>query len=150
MGYYLASHSNEIRNRLTSAFLIIGISGFTVMLILLIFGCTVSYDSDNMFVAMYSMAIFVIVSKSEIISNMSNCFIIKDISKYSFGIYIIHPIILNILNKGLNLFPDIMPIFIGETVFCFTAFIGAYIITRIICINGITRMAIIGGYTKTN
>lgn len=113
-GYYFGNHSYKIIKKFAVTFLMIGILGFTLMLVLLLLGYNVSYNSDNVFVALYSISIFVLASRSEVVSNMSKNCIIKDVSKYSFGIYILHPVILNVLNKGLNLFPDIMPIFVGE------------------------------------
>ena len=40
--------------------------------------------------------------------------IIIFIAKYSFGVYLVHTFWLNILNKGLGIYPSSMPIIVGE------------------------------------
>ena len=57
--------------------------------------------------------------------------IIECISKYSLPIYLVHPFWLNILNKGLGIYPDVLPDIIGEIVFFMYALILS-LITSII------------------
>ena len=54
---------------------------------------------------------------------------LKMISDYSLGIYIIHPFWLNIINKGLHIYPNAFPTLIGEFIF----FIYALILSIISC-----------------
>ena len=43
--------------------------------------------------------------------------IVDSIGKYSFGIYILHPLWLNILNKGFNIYPNIWKLLIKKLTF---------------------------------
>lgn len=70
---------------------------------------------------MWSMFIFYLFSSKRI--SIKENKILNCISKYSFGIYLIHTFWLNIANKGLHIFPNILPIGIGELAFWIIALI---------------------------
>lgn len=83
--------------------------------------------NNNFFVVMWSIFIYYLFS-NEIIK-IKECKILNYIAKYSFGIFLIHTFWLNVINKGLNIYPDILPTGIGE----FTFFIGIMIVSIISC-----------------
>ncbi len=112
--------------------LIIGMVGFAVMLYLKILGYQVSYNPDNLFVCFYSIGLFTISCNSRWLEKASGNKILSAVSKYSFGIYIMHPIALNLLMKGFHIYPDSLPIGLGELTFWILAFTSGFIITWII------------------
>lgn len=82
---------------------------------------------------MYSVGLFSFASKNKLLEEISRSELISVISKYSFGIYLFHPIFLNLLNKGLHIFPDILPVGIGEIVFFVAAFASSFVATWALC-----------------
>lgn len=88
---------------------------------------------ENVFVAILTISIFKIASNSNYLERISNNNLICSISKCSFGIYLFHPVILNILNKLFHISPDILPVLIGEVVFFAFTFISSYCLTWILC-----------------
>ncbi len=88
---------------------------------------------DNLCVMLYSAGIFSLAMNSSFLEKAGKSKFIKQISKYSFGIYLIHPLFLNILNKVLGIFPDILPTGIGELAFFIASFSGAFVLSWILC-----------------
>ena len=102
------------------------------MLLLKASGFSVSVFPDNVFIAIYSIGLFNLCMDSEILNKLSENHFITSVSRYSFGIYLIHPLFLNFLNKGFDIFPDILPIFWGEVVFWIYSFIASYLVCKIL------------------
>ncbi len=126
MGYYIRKH--KMKRSRSMLWLAAGTIG---MLIGQAFGADNS--PDNLLVAVYSVAIFALAADSSFLEKCSKNRIISQISKYSFGIYIIHPFFLNVLNKVLHIYPDIFPVVIGEAVFFAVAVVCAYLSVWILC-----------------
>ena len=58
--------------------------------------------------------------------------IIYFFSKRSFCIYLVHAFFLNLLNKGLNMYPTDLPIVVGEIVYFAIALVGSLIAYEIL------------------
>lgn len=112
--------------------LFVGIIGFCAMLYLKLFSYNVSYNPDNIFVCLYSMGLFAICCESRWLEKIADNCVVGAISKYSFGIYVIHPVILNTLMKGMHIYPDVLPVIAGEVVFLLFALIGGFALTWLI------------------
>ena len=72
-------------------------------------------DQGGMFIILISASVFCFFANKHY--KIKNNKMIEIISNDSFGIYIIHIFWLNILNKGMHIYPDILPVLIGEIVF---------------------------------
>lgn len=134
--YYLLGYDLSRRQLKTSIkwlLLLVGILGFAGMLLLKLQGLNVSKEGDNLFVALYSAGIFSFCIDNRFLEQQSKNKMVQSFSRCSFGIYILHPVFLNILYKGLNIFPNMLPVFIGELLFWLIGFVGAYIMTLVIC-----------------
>ena len=90
-------------------------------------------SNDNIFVFLYSVGIFSYIAQSHVFDTMGKLSAIKEISELSLGIYILHPVVLNFLNKFLKIYPDSLPLVVGEFVFWVAAFVGAYVMTKLCC-----------------
>lgn len=132
MGYYLSKR--DVNRTIMLALGVSGILGLVITCVMQSEDIQIGTEPDNIFVAMYAVTIFAIAGKSVWLAKAADSKIIKSVSKYSFGIYILHPMFLNILNKGLGVFPDILPMLIGETAFFITAFLGAYLCSVLLCL----------------
>ena len=103
------------------------------MLLLKLWGANVDVANENLFVAIYSAGLFSLCIDNRFLERQAKNKVIQSLAKYSFGIYLLHPLFLNILNKGLGIFPDVLPAVVGELLFWLFGFVGAYIATLIIC-----------------
>lgn len=133
--YYLMGYELSRRDlNILVKWMLLGVGTlcFTGMLLLKLWGANVDVESENLFVAIYSMGLFSLCMDSQFLERQAKKRIVRSLSKCSFGIYILHPLFLNILNKGLGIFPDILPAVIGELLFWLISFLGAYIATLII------------------
>lgn len=128
MGYFIAYRLKSlIKDRIIYFFGIIGLIG-SLSLLILKNSYYLEFDTNiNCFIAIWSMFIYYLCS-NEIIKIKENN-ILNYIAKYSFGIFLIHTFWLNIINKGLNIYPNILPSGIGELVFL----IGTITISIISC-----------------
>ena len=118
----------------------VGIIGFMLMMLSKLYGWQVSVNPDNLFVSIYSTALFYAASKSEVLEKMEGSKLIRSISSLSFFIYILHPFYLNLVMKGLHVYPDVMPIIIGEVVFWIFAFAASYISAFVLQKMGMLRL----------
>lgn len=129
MGYFIAYRLKElIKQKNIYIFGVISLVGFFSLLIFKNSYYTEFNTNINCFIAMWSMFIYYLFS-NEIIKIKENK-ILNIIAKYSFGIFLIHTFWLNIINKGLNIYPDILLSGIGELVFL----IGTMDISILSCI----------------
>lgn len=127
-GYFIAYRCDKIKNSFVYIMLAVGILGDLALLIF-----KNSYYENSLynintisFVAINSMVIFYLFSKS----NKKESKILHPISKYSLGIYLVHTFWLNLLNKGLHIYPDYFAAGLGEIVF----WIGAVVLSYISCL----------------
>ena len=90
---------------------------------------------------MYSVGIFALAKQSSLFDYLGRLKFIKDVSALSFGIYILHTTVLNVLNKSFKLYPDYFMPIVGELIFAVVAFVGAYVMTAL-C----RRIPILGRY----
>ena len=119
LGQYIRQYG--IKKELSVLAVILGTAGTTVRQFF-----ALEIPMNNLFRALYSVGIFSLAMNNGFLEKAGKSKFIKLISKYSFGIYLIHPLFLNILNKAFGIFPDILPIGIGELAFYVTAFSGAF------------------------
>ncbi len=106
LGYFLGQ-TDIIKDKVVYICGIVGIIGYFILLYFL------GNDSQtNMFVLFESVLIFRLMSSGKL--KIKDNKLINLISKYSLGIYLVHQFYLNLLYKVLNIFPDILPIFVGE------------------------------------
>lgn len=100
MGYYIRKYG--IKRNYALLCLAVGTLGLTISSIL-----EAGNQPENLFAALYSIAIFALSVDSLFLEKCSENILVSQVSKYSFGIYLIHPFFLNVLNKVLHVFPDI-------------------------------------------
>lgn len=134
IGYYILK-TDIFSDKEVYIFGIIGIIGMIATIIIKnCFSVKLSLDSENVFVAMYAIMIFKLfgTNKIKIKNNKIMNIIIKNMSKYSFGIYLTHAIFLNFINKFLHIFPNILPIGIGEILFWFVTVLLSFISCKVI------------------
>lgn len=105
-GYYI-SCTNIFKEKNLYIGGIIGIVGFFLCCYFNVYNSQI-----NVFMILEAMAIVKLFA-SEKIKIKPNKFI-NLIAKYSFTIYLVHCFWINILYKGFHLYPNILPIFIGE------------------------------------
>ena len=131
MGWYLMNTSMDRRKM--KRMLLFGAFGFIVMLLCKVKGANVSVAQDNICVCIYTTGLFGICKNSGLLKRLAGNKAVQELSRYSFGVYIIHPFFLNVLNKGLGIYPDALPIVIGETVFWLFALAGGFAGAWILC-----------------
>ena len=129
MGYYLPKNKIPKGKR----WLIVSVVTTMLMLVLRMLGISFSYGINNIFIVLYSILIFNIAVESAFLEKISKNIFVKEIARYSFGIYILHPVFLNVLNKGLHIYPDILPAIAGEALFFIIALGGGYLLTKCLC-----------------
>lgn len=93
------------------------------------------FDYDNVFLALLAMSIFYVAysKKENGFRNEVSGKMINYVSNASFCIYLIHPLFLNILNKGLGVMVTRLPVVFGEVLFFGIAFslsLFSYAITK--------------------
>lgn len=93
------------------------------------------FDYNNVFLALLSMSIFFVAyqKKNREIRNEKLAKTVDCISGASFCIYLLHPLFLNVLNKGLGVPVTDFPVVLGELLFFGIAFslsLFAYAITK--------------------
>lgn len=132
MGYYIGN-KKLFNERLIYISGVLGIIGFIALCIIKRYGIYVPLINSNVFICLYSILIFKLFSNN--IIKIPDFKFKNFISDYSFGIYIIHPFWINLLNKGLGIYPDILPCIIGEILFFIYALVfsifSVYIIKRV-------------------
>ena len=86
-------------------------------------------------IVLYSSALYIIMLRNRLIEQVAKSRIIKLLSSCSLVVYIIHPVFLNVLYKGIHLYPDRFPPVLGEALIFFlvsaASVIGALIIKKI-------------------
>lgn len=90
-----------------------GVMGLIGYILCLAFNILVG-DQNEIFIILISTLIFCFFANNHY--KVKNNKIIELISNDSFGIYLIHTFWSNILNKVMHIYPDILPILIGEIV----------------------------------
>ena len=106
LGYYIAN-TDIVKDKYIYIGGITGIIGYLCLCYFI-----PNSSATNMFIILESILIFKLFSSGKI--NMKCNTILNSISKYSLGIYLIHPFYLNLLYKIIKILPDTMPILIGE------------------------------------
>lgn len=128
MGYYIQQY--PIDKKICVSIVIIGlVCNIALLLSVLRYQPLLITESDNVFVMLFSVGTFALAKGNMFLEKLSKDRIISSISKYSFGIYLFHPFFLNLLTKGLHLYPDLLPIGVGEIAFFIFALLGSWITT---------------------
>lgn len=113
MGGYLNSNIC-IRRKTSLCFAIVGCIGVVAMGLLDDSRSAEMASPDNLFTALYAVGLFSIAKDNKGLTRIARHRVISLISRYSFGIYLIHPFFLNVLYKGLHITPEVFPIALGE------------------------------------
>ena len=138
LGYYFLSIQEDIKTYkkslvylilfigggLTAAF---GIVGFQMKITLI--------QPYHIWIVLYSSALYIILLRNRLIEQIAKSRVIKVLSSCSLVVYIIHPVFLNFLYKGIHLYPDRFPPVLGElfisVIVSAASVIGALVIRRI-------------------
>lgn len=83
MGYYLPKNKIPKGKR----WLIVSIVTTMLMLVLRMLGISFSYGINNIFIVLYSILIFNVAVESAFLEKISKNIFVKEIARYSFGIY---------------------------------------------------------------
>lgn len=100
------------------------------------------FDGPAMpWILVFSACLFLLLMKSPRAERAGHHPFIRFLSKHSFCIYLLHPVMLNFLTKYLKIFPDILPAAVGELAF-FGAALGFAIVCSIVlhCIPGLKKL----------
>lgn len=136
--YYLFGHYvTKLRISERSGYITGGIA-FTVCVLLSALDIQAKhwiFDYDNVFLALLSMCIFFVAyqKKERPIRNERLAKMVHYVSGASFCIYLLHPLFLNVLNKGLGVMVTRFPVVLGELLFFGIAFslsLFSYAITK--------------------
>ena len=111
LGHYLSKW--ELERSKVLAMLAVGASGFAVVQAFTINGHEMN---ETAFVALYSAALFMLCKNAHILASLAEYRWMQTLSAASFGIYLLHPIFIHVLYRLLKIFPDILPMAIGEAV----------------------------------
>lgn len=122
MGYYIV-YTNVITDKMIYIGGVIGIIGHVVL------SYFVKSFSTNVFILLETMLIVKLFSSGKI--KIRNNKFINIVSKYSLGIYLVHAFWVNLAFKGFGIYPDRLPMGIGEIVF-FAYVLIASIITSVV------------------
>lgn len=131
MGYMIYRY--PIKFKKAVILLVVGITG-TMATLLIRNDIPLSIaQPDNAFVAMYAIGLFVLSMKNK--KDKQNVWkrFVNTVSKYSFGIYLLHPFFLNLIYKGVHIFPDVLPVGVGEFAFFVYALVCAWLSTWLCC-----------------
>lgn len=134
--YYLLGYRLSVKSLMPSTkriLLISGAVGFALTLFMKLRGANVTANSENVFAALYSAGIFSLCADDPTLERLARNKAVKSLSKHSFGIYLFHPIFLNIAYKWLKLFPDMLPVAAGEALFWLVSFTAAYLMSVVLC-----------------
>lgn len=134
--YYLLGYRLSVKSTkpLTKRILLIsGTAGFGITLLLRLKGVNTAINSENVFVSLYSAGIFSLCADNLTLERLSQNKTVRSVSKHSFGIYLFHPIFLNIFYKWLKIFPDMLPLAAGEALFWTVSIAAAYIMSAVLC-----------------
>ncbi len=137
LGYYL--NKKELSIKTQKIIYILGIIGL-VMNIGLSFGCSaltrefqdIPYCSINVFMTTIAVFVFAKYHLSKINKNSSIHTALMSISKYSFGIYLIHPLILEYMNNNLSINPRKFYSVLSIPAITIVVFVFAYIASVIL------------------
>lgn len=100
------------------------------------------YDGPCMpWILVFSACLFLLLMQSPSAERTGHHPLIRFLSKHSFCIYLLHPVMLNFLTKYLKIFPDILPAVVGELAF-FGAALGFAIACSLVlhCIPGLKKL----------
>lgn len=134
--YYLLGYALSVWKLQTPVkwlLLLGGMLGFIGMLLLRLWGADVSIAGDNGFVALYSTGLFSLCIDNRSLGRLAKYRLVRSLSQCAFGIYLIHPLFLNILYKVFGIYPDILPVGVGEFLFWLAAFLAAYLVIFAVC-----------------
>lgn len=135
--YYMYGYSVKRIKIQTKWWMVLGIGAYIGILI--VAGMDVSYTNTimnyaNVCESLVAMSIFSVsyAYSQKNKEQKGQGRIIYFFSKRSFCIYLVHAFFLNLLNKGLNMYPTDLPIVIGEIVYFAIALVGSLIAYEIL------------------
>ena len=115
LGYYLSKtevHGKQIYMCMVTSFVLLCLSCLWK-----IENVEVVLNYENLFVMLFSSAIFLFARKAFWMERLGQKKWVQTLAGYSFCIYIIHPLFLNIFNKGFHVYPTMYPWVVGEVGF---------------------------------
>lgn len=99
------------------------------------------YSNMNIFIFIYAAGVFCLINQLQNISRGKAKNVIILLSKLSFGVYILHPMILTAFNKAVSYNgAPLLYIMGGFWSVCFVSFICCYIVSRLPVVKKIIRM----------
>ena len=139
LGYYV---SRTIITKKQSVIIYIGgLAGFisTVLLSLVISmhngeALSIFYNNFSVNVVLETLSVFVLIKNllSNTVISDKKCKIISKLSKYSFGTYLVHALIITLLHKGLGLSSISFNTLIAIPVTSIIVFIISYVISAVL------------------
>jgi len=125
--YYLFGYYATKLKPVTKFLYIIGFAAFAVCVLCSSLQPAVRhavFEYDSAMLAVLAMSIFLIAfrNKEKEIKNKKLAAAADYIAKSSFCIYLVHPVFLNVLNKGFHVYITQFPIILGEFLFFIVAF----------------------------
>lgn len=132
LGHYLSKY--QLKVTIKRILFYVGLLGMIGSALLDTAGVSVDLSGENIFTAIFSAGLFSLCIDNSFLEHIAHNIVIRNISECSFGIYIFHPLFLNLINKGLGGFTNTLPVGVGEGVLFVVSLLGAFVVTRIICV----------------
>ena len=139
LGYYLNKY--RISRRLETAVVFCGIIGFVATVVLTAWASRMTESPNAIFYSYNSLnvfaeSVFVFIACKRIVRKMAFSDrarpIIRRMSKYSFGVYLVHVIVMDILKRGFKLHPLSFNPILAVPVIALIVFVVSYIISAAI------------------
>lgn len=97
-----------------------------MLLLILTDGRTFDAGYEFACVALLAVGLFALAEGSAGLNRLAQIPAVASLSRCALGIYLFHPFFLNVLNKGLHLYPGALPMVLGEAAFFAAALLGAW------------------------
>lgn len=130
IGFYIFSSREKIRSNKTKVIVAAAMGGVaTSIASLLYFKSSRSMvEPYHIWIVVYSSSLFALMIEERSIEMIGNSKVIQFLSSISLLVYILHPIFINALYKGLHIYPDVLPPIIGELAFWVAASLFAIVL----------------------
>lgn len=132
LGGYYFGHWDWDRKK-AAVLLGVGAVGWVAVRLLTLNGWQVPITQDNAFVGLYAPALFILCKNAPALDKLADIPLVQLLSRHSFGIYLLHGFLLSGFYKTFHIFPDILPIFIGEMIFFVCAVASSCLGSMILC-----------------
>lgn len=134
--FYIAGYAITyfgINRQTAGRLLFVGLIGYFATLALsLINGTDGPECGGNAFASCYAAGLFALAQNSAFLENLMHSKLMQSVSHHSFGIYLIHPLFINVFHKVLHLHPGMLPFAVGEFVFAAIAILLSWATSAIL------------------